>query len=178
MDSSTSAARHPSDRPGRARRSRPANRGGRAGPRPHASLRGGGDAAGESRGRHQRPHRARIARRRSARREAGRARSWTCCSPRGAQQWEGRRSSPLRCPASSDPRRDRFASGSQITPPRLRKVQPHRVDLRIEQFCNPQRQSPFNAAVLTSKRHKDIKTLPSGHRVKLLFPTSVSSHHA
>ena len=43
---------------------------------------------------------------------------------------EGRRSSPLRCPASSDRRRDRFASGPPITPPRLWKVRPHRVDLR------------------------------------------------
>ena len=36
----------------------------------------------------------------------------------------GRRSSPLRCSTSSDRRRDRFASGSPITPPRLWKVRP------------------------------------------------------
>jgi nucleoside-diphosphate-sugar epimerase len=52
------------------------------------------------------------------RREAGRARSWTCCSPRGAQRSEGRRSSPPRCSTSSDRRRERSASGSPITPPR------------------------------------------------------------
>ena len=56
------------------------------------------------------------------RREPGRARSWTCCSTRGARRWDGRRSSPLRCPTSSDRRRERSASGSPITPPRLRKV--------------------------------------------------------
>ena len=69
----------------------------------------------------------RSCRRRSSearRREAGRARSWACCSPRGAQRWEGRRSSPLRCPASSDRRRDRFASGSPIMPPLLRQAGP------------------------------------------------------
>jgi NAD(P)H-binding len=49
-------------------------------------------------------------------------------SPRGAQRSEGRRSSPLRCSTSSDRRRDRFASGPPTTPPRLWKVQPHRVD--------------------------------------------------
>ena len=66
-DASAPGARHRSDRPGWARRSRPARRRGRAGPRPHASLRGGGDAAGERRSRHRRPHRARIARRGTAR---------------------------------------------------------------------------------------------------------------
>ena len=66
-DGSASGARHRSDRPGWARRHRPTPRRGRAGPRPHASLRGGGDAAGERRSRHRRPHRARIARRRTAR---------------------------------------------------------------------------------------------------------------
>src|SRR6266487_3754376 len=45
---------------------RPSRRG-RAGPRPHAPLRGGGGAASERRSRHRRPHRARIARRRTAR---------------------------------------------------------------------------------------------------------------
>ena len=52
---------------------------------------------------------------------------WTCCSPCGAQRLEGRRSSPRRCSTSSDRRRDRFASGSLNTPPRLWKVQPHRA---------------------------------------------------
>jgi len=56
--------------------------------------------------------------------EAGRGWSWTCCSPRGAQRLDSRRSSPPRRPASSDRSRDRIASGSPITPPRLWKVRP------------------------------------------------------
>src|SRR5256885_9407949 len=66
-DTSASGARHRSDRPGWARRHRLAHGRGRAGPRPHASLRDGGDAASERRSRHRRPHRARIARGRTAR---------------------------------------------------------------------------------------------------------------
>ncbi len=50
------------DGPGRPRRRRPTPRRGRAGPRPHPSLRGGGDAAGEGRRLHRRPHRARDTR--------------------------------------------------------------------------------------------------------------------
>ncbi len=64
---------------------------------------------------------SRNSRRRSSgakRKEAGRARPWTCCSLRGAQRWEGRRSSPLPCPTSSDRPRDPSASGSPITPMR------------------------------------------------------------
>ena len=53
---------------------------------------------------------------------AGRARSWTCCSPLGTQRSEGRHSSPPRCPASSERRRDPSASGPPITPPRSRKA--------------------------------------------------------
>jgi uncharacterized protein YbjT (DUF2867 family) len=57
-------------------------------------------------------------------REAGRARSWTCCSPPGVRRLEGRPSSPLRCSTSSDRGRDRFANGPPITPPRLPKLRP------------------------------------------------------
>ena len=85
-----------------------------------------GRAGGHHRRRPGAPgQRSRSCRRTSSearRREAGRARSWTCCSPRGARRWEGRRSSPRRCPTSSDRRRDRFGSGSPITPPRSGKV--------------------------------------------------------
>src|SRR5215207_6966753 len=66
-DARAAGARHRRDRPHRARRHRPPRRRGRAGPRPHASLRGGDVAASERRRRHRRPYRARIARRRTAR---------------------------------------------------------------------------------------------------------------
>ena len=62
------------------------------------------------------------------RREAGRAQLWICCSPPGAQPLEGRRSSHLRSSTFLDRHRDRFASGSVITPARLGKVPPNRVD--------------------------------------------------
>jgi uncharacterized protein YbjT (DUF2867 family) len=73
--------------------------------------------------------------------------SWTCCSTRGAQRLERRRSSPRRCPTSSDRRRDRFASGSPITQPRLWKVQPHRVDLRHGQAPDQGHQGPGSRAI-------------------------------
>lgn len=104
------------------------------------------------------------------RREAGRARSWTCCSLRGAQRWEGRRSSPLRCSTFSDRRRDRFASGSPITPPRLWKVQPHRVDLRTVRHRTkvtkgpgivPQYLMPFSAAPSRTRCSPNCRQSPS-----------------
>jgi hypothetical protein len=73
---------------------------------------------------------------------AGRARSSTCCSPCSAQRWEGRRSSPLRCPASPDRRPDRFAKGPPITPSRSWKAQPRRVDLRHGQAPDQGHQGP------------------------------------
>src|SRR6185503_19935122 len=48
-------------------------------------------------------------------REAGRGLPWTCCWPRGARRWGGRRSSPPPCPTSSDRRQDRSASGPPTT---------------------------------------------------------------
>ena len=65
-DASASGARYRIDRSGWARRSRPTRGRRRAGPRSHASHRGGGDAS-ERRSRHRRPHGARITRRRTAR---------------------------------------------------------------------------------------------------------------
>lgn len=87
------------------------------------------------------------------RREAGRARRWTCCSPPGAQRSEGRRSSPLRCPTSSDRRRDRFASGPPITPPRSWKAQPHRIDLRHGPAPRPRSPRGPTASPLGSPWH-------------------------